>query len=50
MQTMPLEQAEGHLAEILERLTPGDEVVLTDKGQPLALNQARFPGPRGEKS
>lgn len=29
MQTMPLEQADGHLAEIIERLSPGEEVVLT---------------------
>src|SRR5947209_6215914 len=29
MQAIPLEQAEGHLTEIVEQLTPGEEVVLT---------------------
>ena len=36
MQSMPLDRAEGHLAEIIEKLAPGEEVVLTDNGQPLA--------------
>jgi antitoxin (DNA-binding transcriptional repressor) of toxin-antitoxin stability system len=36
MRTLPVEQAEGHLAEIIETLTPGEEVVLTGNGQPLA--------------
>jgi hypothetical protein len=29
MQTIPLEQAEGHLAEIVEKLSLGEEVVTT---------------------
>jgi antitoxin (DNA-binding transcriptional repressor) of toxin-antitoxin stability system len=36
MQSIPLEQAEGHLTEILEKLAPGEEVVLTGNGQALA--------------
>jgi len=36
MHTMPLEQAEGHLAEIIERLSPGEEVVLTRDQKPVA--------------
>jgi antitoxin (DNA-binding transcriptional repressor) of toxin-antitoxin stability system len=36
MQTMPIEQVESHLTEILQKLSPGEEVVLTDNGQPLA--------------
>ena len=36
MQTMPIEQAEGHLAEIIEKLPPGEEVVLTRDDKPVA--------------
>jgi prevent-host-death family protein len=36
MQTIPLEEAQGHLAEIIEKLVPGEEVELTDNGEPLA--------------
>ncbi len=36
MQTIPVEQVEGHLAEIIEKLTPGEEVVLTRDDKPVA--------------
>jgi prevent-host-death family protein len=36
MQTMPIEQAQGHLAEIVERLSPGEEIVLTRNNLPVA--------------
>jgi len=36
MQTIPVEQAEGHLAEIIEKLPPGEEVVLTRDDKPVA--------------
>jgi antitoxin (DNA-binding transcriptional repressor) of toxin-antitoxin stability system len=36
MQTMPIEQAEGHLAEIVEKLSPGEEIVLTREDKPVA--------------
>lgn len=36
MQTIPVEQAEGHLAEIIEKLLPGEEVVLTRDDKPVA--------------
>ncbi len=36
MQTMPLEQAEGHLAEIIEKLSPGEVIVLTRNNRPVA--------------
>jgi antitoxin (DNA-binding transcriptional repressor) of toxin-antitoxin stability system len=36
MQTIPLEQAEGHLAEIIDKLSPGEEVVLTRDDGPVA--------------
>ena len=46
MQTIPLEQAEDHLAEIVASLQPGEEVVLTDNGQPVAILRATPPTPR----
>jgi antitoxin (DNA-binding transcriptional repressor) of toxin-antitoxin stability system len=45
MPTMPLEQAEGHLAEIIEKLTPGEEVVLTRDDKPVATLRAATPTP-----
>ncbi len=36
MQSIPVEQAEGHLAEIIEKLPPGEEVVLTRDDKPVA--------------
>ena len=42
---MPIEQVEGHLAEILENLPPGDEVVITRDDRLLA----RLVGESGER-
>jgi antitoxin (DNA-binding transcriptional repressor) of toxin-antitoxin stability system len=36
MTTMKLDEAQAHLREIVVSLQPGEEVVLTDNGQPLA--------------
>jgi antitoxin (DNA-binding transcriptional repressor) of toxin-antitoxin stability system len=36
LQTISVEQAEGHLAEVIERLTPGEEFILTRNSQPVA--------------
>ena len=36
MQTLPVEQAEGHLTEIIDKLSPGEEIVLTRNDQPVA--------------
>ena len=36
MQTIPLEQAEGNLVEIVTNLSPGEEIVLTHNDQPVA--------------
>ena len=36
MQTIPLEQAEGRLAEIIAKLSPGEQVVLTSNNRPVA--------------
>jgi antitoxin (DNA-binding transcriptional repressor) of toxin-antitoxin stability system len=43
MQTLPLDQAEGHLAEILEKLRPGEEIVLTRDDKPVATLRAAPP-------
>ena len=45
MQTLPVEQAEGRLAELIAKLAPGEEVVLTRNGQPVA----KLIGTAGEK-
>jgi prevent-host-death family protein len=36
MSTLNLDDAQAHLREIVSRLQPGEEIVLTDNGQPLA--------------
>ncbi len=47
MQTLPVEQAEGHLAEIIDKLSPGEEVVLTRHNRPVArlVGEKRLPRP-----
>ena len=40
MQTIELKQAEGHLAELIENLAPGDEIVLTHDAKPVATLRA----------
>jgi len=46
MQTMPLAQADGHLAELIEKLPPGAEIVLTRDDQPVATLRAAPSPPR----
>jgi antitoxin (DNA-binding transcriptional repressor) of toxin-antitoxin stability system len=36
MQTVTLEEAQSHLAEIIDRLTPGEEVVILRGNKPVA--------------
>jgi antitoxin (DNA-binding transcriptional repressor) of toxin-antitoxin stability system len=36
MQTLAVEQVEGHLTEIIEKLSPGEEIVLTRNDKPVA--------------
>jgi len=36
MRTLPVEQVEGHLVEIVESLSPGEGLVLTRNGKPVA--------------
>jgi antitoxin (DNA-binding transcriptional repressor) of toxin-antitoxin stability system len=43
MQTMSVEQAEGHLAEIIDKLSPGEEIVLTRDDKPVATLRAAPP-------
>jgi antitoxin (DNA-binding transcriptional repressor) of toxin-antitoxin stability system len=40
MQTMPLDRADGHLAEIVEKLSPGEEIIFTRNDQPVATLRA----------
>jgi antitoxin (DNA-binding transcriptional repressor) of toxin-antitoxin stability system len=46
MQTITLEEAQSHLAEIIEKLSPGEEVVLTRDDKPVATLRATLPTPR----
>ena len=45
MQTITLEEAQSHLAEVIERLAPGEEVLITRDDQPIAALRAT-PAPR----
>lgn len=35
--TLPFDAAQGHLREIVEGMVPGEEIVLTAQGEPLAV-------------
>ena len=48
MQTITLEEAEGHLAEIIEKLPPGEEIVLTRDDKPVATLRANTEVPKKE--
>jgi antitoxin (DNA-binding transcriptional repressor) of toxin-antitoxin stability system len=45
MQTITLEEAHSHLAEIIDKLPPGEEVVITRDSRPVA----RIVGEPGQK-
>ena len=36
MQTLPVEHVEGHLVEIIDKLSAGEEIVLTRNDKPVA--------------
>jgi prevent-host-death family protein len=36
MSTVPIEEAQAKLSELIHRLAPGDEVVITENDQPVA--------------
>jgi antitoxin (DNA-binding transcriptional repressor) of toxin-antitoxin stability system len=40
---MPIEQVDGHLAEVIEKLSPGEEIVLTRDQKPVATIRATAP-------
>jgi antitoxin (DNA-binding transcriptional repressor) of toxin-antitoxin stability system len=40
MQTIAIEEAEGHLGEIIEKLAPGEEVVITKGDKAVATVRA----------
>ena len=46
MQTIDIHEAENHLAEIIDKLSPGAEVVLTRDAKPLATIKATPVEPR----
>ena len=46
MQTIAIQQADGHLAEIIEKLPPGEEIVLTRADKPVATLRATSEPPR----
>jgi antitoxin (DNA-binding transcriptional repressor) of toxin-antitoxin stability system len=43
MLMISIEEAQGHLAEIINKLAPGEEVVLTRENQPVATIRAALP-------
>lgn len=45
-QTMPLGKVEGHLDEIIARLSPGEEIILTRDDKPVATISALMLAPR----
>ena len=40
MPTIPLQEAQTHLAEIIDQLAPGEEILLTRDGKPVATLRA----------
>ncbi len=47
--TITLEEAQAHLAELVSKLAPGEEIVITENNQPVATLTglpARAPQPR----
>jgi len=47
MPTVTIEEAQNLLAELIHRLTPGEEVIITENDQPVARLVATVP--RGNK-
>jgi antitoxin (DNA-binding transcriptional repressor) of toxin-antitoxin stability system len=46
MQSIALDEAQNHLGEIIEKLTPGEEVVLTRDDKPVATLRSALPASR----
>jgi prevent-host-death family protein len=43
MSTITLEEAQGHLADVIAKLTPGEPVIITRNGTPVARLVAEEP-------
>jgi antitoxin (DNA-binding transcriptional repressor) of toxin-antitoxin stability system len=41
-ETIPIEEAQNHLAELIARLIPGEEIVITQNNQPVAGLRALY--------
>jgi antitoxin (DNA-binding transcriptional repressor) of toxin-antitoxin stability system len=46
MSTVTLQEAQARLSDLIHRLTPGDEVVITENDQPLARLTLAVPAER----
>ena len=46
MSTITIQEAQAHLEALIHRLTPGEEVIITENDQPLAKLTATLPAPR----
>ncbi|MBS0208870.1 MAG: type II toxin-antitoxin system prevent-host-death family antitoxin [Planctomycetes bacterium] len=46
MATITIQEARANLDELIHRLTPGEEVVITENNQPVAKLVATMPVPR----
>lgn len=49
MQTIPIKQAAHHLAEIIEKLPAGEEVILTRHEEPVAILRSMPQAPNGQR-
>lgn len=49
MQPITLQEAQSHLAEIIEKLPPGEEVVITRDSKAVATLRATPPGSSGKQ-
>jgi prevent-host-death family protein len=45
MSTIPIEQAQADLANVIHALAPGEEVVITENDKPVARLVGERPGP-----
>jgi antitoxin (DNA-binding transcriptional repressor) of toxin-antitoxin stability system len=43
MSTIPIEETSGSLAEFIEKMSLGEEVVITSAGEPIAVIRASLP-------
>jgi antitoxin (DNA-binding transcriptional repressor) of toxin-antitoxin stability system len=46
VQAIPIQQADGHLAEIIDKLPRGEEIVLTRDDKPVATLRSTSESPR----